>query len=267
MIFYFSGTGNSLWVARELAKAFGEPLISISDEQKKEAPLLSYTLRKDEKIIFVYPVHSWGPALLVSAFVSRLQLENYTDQRIYSVSTCGDECGYTGDMLRKELKERRIPLHAAYSIVMPNNYVLMPGFDVDSKEIEQSKLQEAPRQIRKIVEAINKANPSDALLYKQGSLPFVKSRLIYPLFKRFAVKQNEFYATDNCISCGICEQVCPTSTITIGDSGRPQWAKESCVQCVACIHYCPERAIEYGKVSLKKGRYHHPDIKAKAISS
>lgn len=266
MVFYFSGTGNSLWIAQELGKAFDEPLISIASELKKKEIVLSYNLRAEERIIFVYPVHSWGPALLVSEFISRLHLADYSTHAVYSVSTCGDECGYTGDMIRSLLKQKAITLTAAYSVLMPNNYVLLPGFDVDTKEVEQAKLQEAPAQLQQIIRHIETASGNDTI-YKRGSLPFIKSRLIYPLFKRFAVKSNEFYATDACIACGICAQVCPTATITLSASGHPQWAKDTCVQCVACIHYCPERAIEYGKVSQKKGRYHHPEISARNISS
>ena len=66
MIFYFTGTGNSLWVAKALSEALGEPLVSIADELHKEKDGWVYPVRPDEKILFVYPVHSWGPAVSVS---------------------------------------------------------------------------------------------------------------------------------------------------------------------------------------------------------
>ena len=84
--------------------------------------------------------------------------------------------------------------------------------------------------------------------------------MVYPLFTHFAIGSNRFYATDTCISCGICAKVCPTGTISLSGDGKPEWA-DTCVQCVACIHRCPVRAIEYGTISLKKGRYHHPEFK------
>jgi len=68
MIFYFTGTGNSLWVAKALSEALGEPLVSIADELHKEKDGWVYPVRPDEKILFVYPVHSSDIALFSKAF-------------------------------------------------------------------------------------------------------------------------------------------------------------------------------------------------------
>lgn len=257
MIFYFSGTGNSRWVANTLGIALGEPVVSIAEELKTGKKEFVCPLREDERVLFVYPVHSWGPAVPVARFISMLKLTGYAEQPVYSVSTCGDECGYTVDLMRKALGKRGIALTAGYSVIMPNNYILMPGFNVDSKEVEKQKLKEAPSAVAAIADAIRESK--NVNLYKKGSLPGLKSYCIYPLFTNFAIGKNSFRVTDDCISCGLCERVCPTATITLTD-GKPVWA-DTCVQCVACIHRCPVRAIEYGKITLKKGRYHHPEIK------
>lgn len=247
MIFYFTGTGNSRWVAEALGTAFDEPLVSIADalNEGKNA----YPLGEREKVFFVFPVHSWGPAVLVPRFISRLILSGYKGQEVYFVCTCGDDCGYTDRIMRSILARRGIAVTGGFSVQMPNNYVLMPGFDVDSKMVETEKLEKAPERVGEIVEAIRqKRNPS---LYYAGSVPLLKSYMVYPLFTHFAIGGNRFYATDACISCGICAKVCPTGTISLSGDGKPEWA-DSCVQCVACIHRCPVRAIEYGKISLKR---------------
>lgn len=251
MVFYFSGTGNSRWVADTLGIALGETVVSITEELKTGKKEIVCPLREDERVLFVYPVHSWGPAVLVERFIKKLTLTGYHGQPVYSVSTCGDECGYTADMMRKMLEKRGITLTAAYSVIMPNNYILLPGFDVDSKEVEQQKLKEAPAAVAAIADAIRENKKVN--LYKKGSLPGLKSYCIYPLFTNFAIGKNSFRVTDECISCGLCEKVCPTGTITLAD-GKPVW-KDTCVQCVACIHRCPVRAIEYGKGTERKGRY------------
>ncbi len=257
MIFYFSGTGNSRWVANALGITLGEPVVSMAEELKTGKKEIVCPLREDEKVLFVYPVHSWGPAVPVVRFIEKLRLTGYDKQPVYSVSTCGDECGYTADIMRKELDKRGINLTEGYSVIMPNNYILLPGFDVDSKEVEEQKLQEAPAAVAAIADAIRENKKVN--IYKKGSLPRLKSYCIYPLFANFAIGKNSFRVTDGCISCGLCERVCPTGTITLAD-GKPVWS-DTCVQCVACIHRCPVRAIEYGKITLKKGRYHHPDTK------
>lgn len=257
MIFYFTGTGNSLWVAKALNEALGEPLVSIADELRKEEKEWVYPVRPDEKILFVYPVHSWGPAVPVAHFISRLTLGGYAGQPVYSVSTCGDECGYTDRLIAKALAKRKLSLAAAYSVIMPNNYILLPGFDVDSKEVEAQKLHDAPAHVAAIADAIRQQQGK--ALYHKGSIAGLKTYGVYPLFAHLAIGRNSFRATDACISCGLCERICPTGTITLKE-GKPVWAN-TCVQCVACIHRCPVRAIEYGKETLKKGRYHHPQIK------
>lgn len=152
MIFYFTGTGNSRWVAEALGTAFDEPLVSIADalNEGKNA----YPLGEREKVFFVFPVHSWGPAVLVPRFISRLILSGYKGQEVYFVCTCGDDCGYTDRIMRNTLARRGITLTGGFSIQMPNNYILMPGFDVDSKEIETEKLKKAPERVDEIVEAI-----------------------------------------------------------------------------------------------------------------
>ncbi|MCC8145052.1 MAG: EFR1 family ferrodoxin [Bacteroidales bacterium] len=258
MVFYFSGTGNSLWVAKELSQKFGEEMISIAGEMQN-ASSLCYELKPDERIFFVFPVHSWGPAVLVSRFIQRFTWQHYDGQPVYTVCTCGDECGYTDRKMKELLHEKAIRLTASYSLVMPNNYILLPGFGVDPQDVEKDKLEKAPSALQTIIEAIRSGEESSDL-YKTGSLPWLKSRVIYPAFAKYAVGKNSFYATDACIGCGLCVKVCPTNTIRLQENKHPVW-NNTCVQCTACIHRCPVRAIEYGKVTQKQGRYFHPDLK------
>jgi len=279
MIFYFTGTGNSLWVAKQLSEAFGEPLVSIAEQMQSDEEKLHFTLRGGEKLFFVFPVHSWGIPKIVSQFIRQMQWDGYKSQPVYMVCTCGDECGYTDRILRKKLAHKGIALTGAYSLIMPNNYILMKGFNVDSKEVEQQKLAAAPERLKAVVEAIHNGveggsttssskasvavpaqGQSITSLYIVGTHPALKSYLVNWLFVAFALKRNKFIATGVCISCGLCEKICPTKTIVM-EEGHPEWESSSCIQCTACIHRCPVRAIEYGAETWKKGRYHHPDLK------
>ncbi|MEI6578536.1 MAG: EFR1 family ferrodoxin, partial [Eubacteriales bacterium] len=90
-----------------------------------------------------------------------------------------------------------------------------------------------------------------------GKLPALKSAIISPLFNRFATNTKYFYATDACNKCKICEKYCPIHTIKVAE--KPAWGKE-CTQCLSCINRCPVQAIQYGKGTVKRGRYTHPDL-------
>ncbi len=257
MIFYFSGTGNSLWVGKELQRTFHGDLISIADELNLQDNPFEYTIAPDEPIFFVFPVHSWGPAILVNQFIKKLSIIGYHAQNIYAICTCGDNCGNTSDILAKALKKKKFRLTKTYSIAMPNNYILMKGFGLDPKELEKQKLQVAPTHLHEIVENIKKHEKSE--IYERGKSAWLKSGVVYPLFKTFALGHNSFYATEACTSCGLCVRICPTKTISMIENS-PKWSNH-CVQCCGCIHRCPERAIEWGKITVGQGRYVHPDLR------
>ncbi len=252
MIFYFSGTGNSQWVARQLSDLIGEPLQAINQSSIDST---DYTQRSGERLIFVQPVHSWGPALLALRFIRRARIAG---SEAWAVMVCGDNCGNSDRLMQKALAKRGITLRGTFSVQMPNNYILMKGFGCDSADLAQAKLSAAPDRLRQIADAIINGNARTDL-YVRGTHPWPKTALVYPLFRRFAVRRVLFTAGDACTSCGLCTRVCPTQNITLVD-GRPQWGKD-CVQCVACIHRCPQRAIEYGDISQDQGRYTHPDIR------
>jgi len=253
MIFYFTGTGNSLWVAKTTAEALSDRIVAISDYFNGDTIISpEFTLLPEERIGFVFPVYSWGIPPIMSQFIKHLQLKSYTGQLVYGIFTCGDECGYTKQMFLKQIKEKGWECHHSYSIQMPNNYLLFPGFDVDSKELETKKIEDAKQALPSLIKAIIKDNPIDE--YLKGSASFLKSRIIYPLFCKYAQSSRKFYATDKCNSCGLCEKICPVKNISVTE--KPKW-KDTCTQCMACINRCPSRAIEYGKVTIKKGRYYY----------
>ncbi len=256
MIFYFTGTGNSLWVAKELSAALDEQPVAVADELNRNG-YPSYLLKPDETVCFVFPIHSWGIPVIMTDFINKVKLENYNGQPVYAVCTCGDDCGLAGKQLSRQLLSKGITLRQCFSVTMPNNYILFPGFDVDGTDTEKKKLANAADTLKEIIAVIR--NKTNKEIYTTGTIPFIKSRIIQPLFVKFALGKNSFYSTERCISCGLCEKVCPTGTIRM-DENHPVWS-DTCIQCLACIHRCPVIAIEYGKASKHKGRYVHPGLK------
>lgn len=251
MIYYFSGTGNSKWVARMLASILGERLVEIGDAIRSGK--FRYELASDESIGWVFPVYSWGPPPVVLDFISKWHVNGYKKDKTYCymVAVCGDDIGLTADIWRKALGY--IDGNAAFSVQMPNNYILLPGFDVDSKDVEREKLERAKSRVEEVAKAIlAKSHVTDVVT---GSCKWIKSRVIRPFFNAFLMSDRRFKVdADVCTSCGLCAKVCPMKNITMDEKGLPRW-NGNCAMCLGCIHHCPVRAIQYGDITRKRGRY------------
>lgn len=254
MIYYFTGTGNSRAAASALAKSLYDNLLFIPHVNPfQETP-------DGESIGFVFPVYSWGVPPLVIDFIDRLGERFWSDVNnngipVWVVMTCGDEVALAPEMMLKALQRHKVEPESIWSVIMPNDYVLLPGFDVDSKELEHQKLDAAPLRIDEIVQGIK--DRRKVIDVTRGSMPWIKSKLIYPLFKRWGVSPRQWHCTDDCINCGLCAKRCPLNNIEIDGSGRPKWGMDCC-SCLACYHSCPKHAVEYGKATTKKGQYYHP---------
>ena len=253
MIFYFSGTGNSKWIALQLSKVQNEQLVFIPDALHKLD--FQYYIADNEKIGFIFPIYSWGVPPIVLQFIQRLTFLNYYNQYLFFVCSCGDDIGLAHRMFCNAVKKKSWECNAGFSVIMPNNYVLLPGFDIDSKELEKYKLQEAIDRVAEINHAIEEKK---ALFNcNKGKFPFIKTKIINPLFVRKGIVTSKFFTTDDCISCKRCEMFCPVGNIVLVDC-KPVWG-DNCTSCLACYHICPKHAVQYGKQTLKKGQYFNPN--------
>ena len=262
MIFYFSGTGNSLQAAKNVAAYQGDQLVSIAALMSQRREKYEFELKENEAVGFVFPVYAWGPPLMVLKFIDKLKLTNGTDHFVYSLATCGDNVGNTMKLLERILKRNGLTLDSGFSVRMPNNYIIMA--DVDPKELESKKLAKAEESLEKINKVIAQRQKG-VFDVEKGFLPGLLTSVVNPLFSKNATDASKFHVTDHCTGCGVCERVCNCSNIKlVVGSGeqqkRPVWGKE-CAQCLACLHYCPERAVQYGKSTGKKGRYTNPNVR------
>jgi ferredoxin len=266
MIFYFSGTGNSAWAARSLADNLNEKLVSIAEALQKNDTL--YNILQEESVGFVFPTYGWDIPPIVRTFITCLSLQ-YQDKKgisrhknmldstyIYFVTTCGDDTGKLLKRVRQAFTLRNLHIDSAWTIVMPDSYVCLPGFDVDSDKLKESKLSAAPQRLQMIATHI-KRKQRGVFDVHPGHFPYTKTYILGGLFRHYLMDDKPFHTKDSCTQCGICVDVCPTKNIIIGTEG-PHWQNQ-CTMCLACYHHCPSHAIAYGKQTKHKGQYLHPE--------
>lgn len=248
MIFYYSGCGNSRFIAKSIAESLNDKLVFIPEAQREGK--FEYNLAENETLGFVYPIYSWRPPHLVEEFVNDLKI-NGKPSYVWTAVTCGDNVGETEKIFRKELGTIGLNLDGAFCFKMPNTYVNMVGMSVDEPEIANEKIAKAKEKLPKVIDLIKQhAKYSDMI---KGGLSSFKSNVIGSGFYKWA-SDKPFFSTDDCISCGMCAKVCPLQNITL-ENGRPVW-HGNCNTCDACYHYCPKNAIQYGKKTKGKGQYH-----------
>lgn len=252
MIFYFSGTGNSLYVAKKLSENDESKLIDIAEAIHEKR--FEYNVKKDEKIGFVFPVYFYGLPTFVTELVDQLTIKSGSKPIIYSVITCGGSIGNADKMLKKLLEKRNLELSSSFSVLMPSNYTMM--YDVPDKEKQNIVLQNAEKEIEKIAKLLETNTKGDFAFHGYFS---IFKPIVYPIYGIYR-KTNKFYATEDCNNCGSCEEMCPSEVIQI-KNGKPVWIEEKCSHCSGCINRCPTRAIQYGNSTLKRGRYVNPNVK------
>lgn len=250
MIAYFSGTGNSRHIARQLSRRLGEETVVIPDA---EAGKLSFS---GETFGIVCPVYSWGIPPVVKEWIGGLHrgfAKSIKEREAYVwvALTCGDDTGMAPRIMRNKLSDAGIELDAIWSVQMPNVYVLLPGFDVDPSDVEDKKLLAAEQRVAEIAELIKRRTETEDVVY--GSFPRLKTAVVFPLFRHFGINTRKWRCGDSCEGCGQCMHLCPMHNISI-ENGRPQWGR-NCASCLACYHGCPTHAITYGKATEGKGHY------------
>lgn len=244
MIVFFSGTGNSEYCARYIAKLVGDDVIDSAQfiRNKQIAQLCS-----EKAWVFVTPTYAWQLPKVFKSFIRQSSLTG--SKNAYFVMTCGGSVGGAASGALALCKEKGLRFKGLMPIVMPENLITM--FKAPEPDEAEKIIEKAVPVIEKAAELIKAGKPFEKLKY--NFLGFIESELSNPLFYKAATSAKKFYVTDDCIGCGLCEKNCVMGNITM-ENGKPKWA-DNCTQCMACIARCPKKAVEYGKSSVGKTRY------------
>lgn len=249
-LFVFTGTGNSLQVARELGDKIGETQIAMIPQALKKGIDLSA-----DRIGIIFPVYMWGMPLIVKRFVDAMNAG--PEKYIFGVATCGGSICGTLLKMAEALAAKGMKLSAGYKVKMPGNYIPMYGALADKK---QEKLFTAARERISYIAEQTK-NAADGPVEKGFPLfNWLLSGLFYKVSSpQIPGMDKGYFADDKCNGCGICAQICPVENIKIV-SGKPEW-QHACEQCMACLQWCPREAIQLGKNTQHRKRYRHPAVK------
>ncbi len=286
IIYYFSGTGNSLAAARGIARRTNGTLIPIASVVGNKA------IRPNADIVgIVFPVYhaSFGESgipLIVRRFVGTL--EGIESKYLFAICTHGGMPGATIGSLAAAIESRSGALSAGYAVRMSISYSAIQkiGHAFFNKELEtdidadnrkrQVLFARAERKwdvIQGIINGRKKAKLETLgniarsilvpffLLQKQAAVSRFRdlsksSSDSYDELTMFA--DRSFRVNDRCNGCGVCAKICPVQNIKMVDK-RPTW-QHGCENCYACFQWCPKDAI-HGKIVEYQNKYHHPDVK------
>ena len=277
-IYTFSGTGNSLHVAKELQARIPQtrliPIVSLLGEDRVEASA--------ETVGLVFPQYASSTPKLVDRFVGKLDLG--AASYIFAIATRGGTPCYAFDHLDKLLRKTGRRLDSFFVLTMPSgSEPLVQDYMVKITEERIATLEsDMLKRLDAIQETITAQAPNREEDCSSTSPPPAFLKPYMPIIKllephlislgKLAESRFSFYADSTCSGCGLCERVCLAQKIRMVE-GKPVWQKEAeCFGCLACLNFCPETSVQIASTwylrswTPENGRYHHPQITAKDIA-
>jgi len=247
LIYYFTGTGNSLQIANDLSCGLDNSNVRKISEYKGEY-INSNTLG------IVFPVYCLGLPLIVSNFLNKLNVANNT--YVYVVANCAKMEGMVLQQCNNILSKRKINLSSGFVIHMPGNYIVL--YNVIPEKKQKELFAKEFIKVTEIIEIVN--NRSNIEIKKANFLNTILHKLIYKNgISSFPKGDKYFSASDSCNSCKLCVSRCSVNNITM-IRNKPKW-NHKCQMCFSCINSCPTKAIDYQARTKKRNRYLNPNVK------
>lgn len=265
-IFYFSGTGNSLFVAKELSERIPNAKITPMVACVEKNACVSNA----DSIGIVFPVHALTIPILVNNFLESLLIDNAS--YIFSAATRQGTVFRGFRKIERILKKKGKYLDAEFVVNMYGNDA-RHEFAVP----EKADLDRIERETLQVIETISSAVSRRMRCKGTDSsvtIPTADSKLKAWLIETVVILLmdnaerfggvNYFYHDGDCTGCGICERVCLSRKIRM-ERGEPIWNKRRlCYMCFACLNFCPKESVQIRSIpgvksfSERNGRYPHP---------
>lgn len=247
MILYFSGTGNSEYIAKLIGKEIDDEVINLFSKIKDH----DYsTVKSDKPWVIVVPTYAWQIPHIVRDWIINADLQGSKD--VYFILTCGSSIGNAQCLTKKLCEKKSLNHMGCIGVVMPENYIAM--FNAPDVKEAREIIAKAVQSLPNITDCISQNKPLN--VKKPNFIDKISTTIVNKFFYKFSIKDKSFRIKDNCTSCGLCERVCPMANIKL-TKGKPVW-NGNCTHCMACICSCPAKAIEYGNKTKKKVRYQCP---------
>lgn len=244
MILYFTGTGNSRFVAERIASSVGDKAVNISKYIKENShPRFSDT----GVYVFVAPCYVSTTAMAMFDFIMSASFPKGV--RAYFVITSASYMGAAPATNRYLARKKGFEYMGTENVIMPQNYIVY--FKTKTKKENEKIVSDSLAVIDRLSSLIAADKPFKASKTFVGELAL--TNIVCALYYRLFMNTRKFHATSKCISCKKCVSDCPLGNISFKD-GRPVWGK-NCTHCMACINLCPRSAIEYGRSTRGKERY------------
>jgi NAD-dependent dihydropyrimidine dehydrogenase PreA subunit len=239
-------------VAKKIGQHNNEAVVNVATAM--HSGNFEYTLKDSEVIGFVFPLYALSAPKMVFNFIEKLKFNNYKDNYLFLVSTYGQNITEFTRFFAKPLKEKGFRLGSGFSVNMPNNY-----FFIWDEDKQKECLANAEKTIRRISEVVEKRE-NNVFEIAPATMTEEAASNGNAMYNEGLSSTKNFYVTNDCNKCGLCEKVCNGQCIII--EGKPIW-KDNCTKCFACIHLCPTKAIQYKEWQMTTettGRYKNPNI-------
>ncbi len=252
IIYYFSGTGNSLAVARDIAEKMGNTEIIAITQSTKHKELDDY-----KRIGFVFPVYYAFMPPIVAKFIDKMDFSQH--QYIFGVATAGMQSGFTFKQLSSLISSKNGTLNAFFKVQMPGNYIA--EYSAFPTLMQKIIFRKSEKKVIMIAESVVKKRVTK--IQKESLILRPMEKKCLEIIDGFGESAKNFNINSQCNQCQLCLKICPTKNISFIDDTL-QWG-EQCQKCMACIQWCPQRAINYGDKTASRKRYHNPKVREKDL--